>query len=97
MGRRSDRCCVTVYRVKLHDKASSESRLASVAADSKDEAVWICEQQELGHVEFWLPGDEVSELETKLAAEGLKGREKARLQSHRQERPYAIQKAGEAS
>ena len=86
---------MTVYRVKLHDKASSESRIASVAADSKDEAVWICEQQEAGHVEFWLPGDEASELEAKLAAEGLKGRDKARLQSHQQSKPYAIVKSKE--
>lgn len=78
---------MTVYRVKLHDKKASESRFASVAADSKDEAVYICEQQEIGHVEFWLPGDEVSELEKR---ELLSGREKARLQSHRQEKAYTI-------
>ena len=86
---------MTVYRVKLHDKASSESRIASVAADSKDEAVWICEQQEAGHVEFWLPGDEVGELETKAAEGMLSGRDKARLQSHRQSKPYLIVKSKE--
>ena len=81
---------MTVYRVKLHDKKSSESRFSSVAADSKDEAVWICEQQEVGHVEFWLPGDEVSELEKKQAAGMLAGRDKARLLSHRQIKAYEV-------
>lgn len=87
---------MTVYRVKLHDKALSESRFSSVAAESKDEAIYICEQQEVGHVEFWLPGDEVAELEAKLVSEGLKGRDKARLQSHRQEKAMEIVKAGGA-
>jgi hypothetical protein len=87
---------MTVYRVKLHDKASSESRLSSVAAESKDEAIFICEQQEVGHVEFWLPGDEVSDLEKKEAEGMLKGRDKAQLQSHRQAKPYAIMKSKEA-
>ena len=85
---------MTVYRVKLHDKASSESRFSSVAADSKDEAIFICEQQEIGHVEFWLPGDEVSDLEGKEAQGMLAGREKARLQSHRQSQAMHIVKAG---
>jgi len=70
---------MTVYRVKLHDKASSESRIASVAADSKDEAVWI----------------EVGDLETKAAEGMLSGRDKARLQSHRQSKPYLIVKSKE--
>ena len=83
---------MTVYRVKLHDKASSESRLSSVAADSKDEAIYICEEQELGHVGFWLPDSEVSELEAKEKNGGLSGRDKARLQSHRQSKSYDIQK-----
>lgn len=87
---------MTVYRVKLHDKSSGESRLSSVAAGSKDEAIWICEQQEVGHVEFWLPSDEVKELEGEEAMGVLKGRNRARLLSHRQEKPYAIQKAGGA-
>ena len=87
---------MTIYRVKLHDKASSESRHSSVAADSKDEAIFICEQQEVGHVEFWLPGDEVSELEAKEAAKMLSGRDKARLQSHRQDKSYELVKAGGA-
>lgn len=88
---------MTIYRVKLHDKRTSESRSTSVAAESKDEAVYICEQQEIGHVEFWLPGEEVSELEAKEAAGMLKGRDRGRLYSHQQEKPYAIQKAGEAA
>jgi hypothetical protein len=81
---------MTIYRVKLHDKASGESRHASVAADSKDEAIYICEQQELGHVGFWLPDSEVSELEAKEAAGTLSGRDKARLYSHRQAKTYDI-------
>ena len=85
---------MTIYRVRLNDKVASESRHASVAAESKDEAVYICEQQELGHVEFWLPGDEVTELERK---EMLSGRDKARLLSHRQERPYVVTKAEKAA
>ena len=83
---------MTVYRVKLHDKKASESRYSSVAADSKDEAIYICEQQEVGHVEFWLPGDEAKELEQHAAY--LKGRDKGRLLSHQQEKPYKIQKVG---
>ena len=87
---------MTIYRVKRHDKKSGESRLSGVAADSKDEAVYICEQQELGHVEFWLPGEEVSELEKKAAEGALKGRDRARLLSHQQSKPYEIKKAGES-
>ena len=87
---------MTVYRVKLHDPKSSESRYASVSAESKDEAVYICEQQELGHVEFWLPGEEVSELEKQAAEGALKGRDRARLLSHQQSKPYEIKKAGES-
>lgn len=86
---------MTVYRVKLHDKRSSQSRHTSVAAESKDEAVWVCEQQEVGHVEFWLPGDEAAELEKVMAAGALKGRDKGRLLSHQQDKPYAIQKVGD--
>ena len=84
-----------IYRVKLHDKESGESRSSSVAADSKDEALWICEQQELGHVAFWLPPDEVAELEAKEAAGELRGRDKGRLYSHRQSKPYQVIKAAE--
>lgn len=84
---------MTVFRVKLHDAKLSASRFSSVAADSKDEAVWVCEQQEVGHVGFWLPDSEVSELEVKEREGSLSGRDKARLQSHRQSKPYKIEKA----
>ena len=57
--------------------------------------IFICEQQELGHVGFWLPPNEVAELEKKEKADALSGRDKARLQSHRQSKPYAVAKAGE--
>lgn len=86
---------MTIYRVRLHDKASGEFRQSSVAADSEDEAIFICEQQELGHVGFWLPPDEVGELEQKERDGSLSGRDKARLHSHRQSSPYVVQKAGE--
>lgn len=86
---------MTVYRVKLHDKASGESRHTSVAAESKDEALWICEQQEMGHVGFWLPDSEVSELEKKEKDGTLSGREKGRLHSHRQAKAYEVQKVSE--
>jgi len=81
---------MAIYRVRLHDKASGESRYSSVAADSKDEAVWVCEQQELGHVGFWLPPDEVAELEAKEADGSLRGRDKGRLHSHRQTKPMEV-------
>ena len=87
---------MAIYRVKLHDKASGESRLSSVAADSEDEALYICEQQEMGHVGFWLPPGEVSELEAKEAAGTLSGRDKGRLHSHRQSKAYEVVKTGEA-
>ncbi len=81
---------MTIYRVKLHDKASGESRHSSVAADSKDEAIYICEQQELGHVGFLLPDSEAAELEKKEKDGSLAGRDKARLYSHRQAKAYDI-------
>jgi hypothetical protein len=87
---------MTIYRVKLHDKAASESRYTSVAAASEDEALYVCEQQEVGHVGFWLPASEAAELEAKEAEGSLSGREKGRLQSHRQSKAYQVVKAGEA-
>lgn len=81
-----------VIRVRLADKRSGEFRRANVAAASRDEAVAIVEAQEAGHVAWQLDADDALRLEQKLRTGELSGRERARLLSHRQERPYKVMK-----
>jgi hypothetical protein len=81
---------MAIYRVRLEDPDSDEFRLVAVAADSKAEARAICEAQEQRHVDVTY--SEADELEKKEAKGELRGRDKARLYSHRQRKPYKIVK-----
>lgn len=78
-----------IYRVRLENE-SGEFRLVAVNAGSKEEARAICERQEQRHVGFYVDGEEFSELEKQEAEGIIRGREKARLLSHRQVEPYKI-------
>lgn len=79
-----------IFRVRLEDAESGEFRQVAVAADSKEEARAICEQQESGHVQFFLSGEEAAALEEKEKNGELRGRERGLLDSHRQATPYKI-------
>ena len=79
-----------IFRVRLEDAESGEFRQVAVAADSKEEARAICEQQEAGHVQFFLSGEEIADLEKKEKDGSLRGRDKGLLFSHRQANPYKI-------
>jgi hypothetical protein len=82
-----------VIRVRLEDP-SGEWRSAAVAADTQDEAVAVVEALEAKRTAFLIDPSEAKELERKLREGSLSGREKARLLTHRQERPYKVVKAG---
>ena len=79
-----------VYTFKT-THSSGERRSGQVAADSKDEAEAILLAQEEGHVEFIIDPSEVKDLEQKLKEGTLSGRDKARLFSHRQDKPYKVE------
>lgn len=82
-----------VYHFRLTDTETGEFRNVSVAADTKEEAEEIIYRQEMKKVNFFATPDELSDLESKLKNGTLSGREKARLQAHRQEKPYTVKKA----
>lgn len=84
-----------VYRYKLTDTDTGESRFVSVAADSKEEAEETIMRQELKKVYFQLEAESVKELEQRMKDGTLSGRDKARLFAHRQEKPYAFAKGKE--
>lgn len=84
-----------VYHFKLTDSETGESRFVSVAANSLEEAEDVVLRQEAKKVGFNLDAGEVKDLEAKLKDGTLSGRDKARLFTHRQDKPYAIQKAKE--
>lgn len=85
-----------VYRFKLTDTDTGESRFVSVAADSMEEAEETVMRQEMKKVQFAMEAESVKELEQRMKDGTLSGRDKARLLAHRQEKPYAIQKGKEA-
>lgn len=82
-----------VYKFRLTDTETGEFRNVSIAAETKEEAEEVIYQRELKKVNFQTNDDEVKDLEAKLKAGSLSGREKARLLTHRQETPYKFQKA----
>lgn len=84
-----------VYHFRLTDTETGEFRNVSVAADSKEEAESIIYEQELKKVRFQADPEEIKNLEARLKSGTLSGREKARLFTHRQEKPYTVQKAKE--
>jgi hypothetical protein len=84
---------MAIIRLRLEDKPTSEFRAASVAAESVVEAVEIVEAQQQGHVGFAIDPSEALALEKKLREGTLTGREKGRLMSHRQDRPYKVMRA----
>lgn len=86
----------SVIRVHLKDSGSGEFRKASVAASSRDEAVDIVERQEQKHIRFALEPAEAADFERRLKSGQLSGRDKARLFSHMQLKPYKVMKAEEA-
>lgn len=81
-----------VYKFLLADTVTGERRYVSVAADSKEEAEQTVLAHEAKKVNYQAGPDEVKDLEAKLKAGTLSGREKARLLTHRQEKAYTIQK-----
>lgn len=85
-----------VYHFRLTDTDTGEFRNVSVAADSKEEAEEVILRQEAKKVGSFLAPEEVSSLEERLKQGTLSGRDKARLLTHRQEKPYVIQKAKES-
>jgi hypothetical protein len=86
-----------VFKFRLTDTETGESRSVSVSADTKEEAEQVIYQQEMKKTLFSLDQGAVTDLEKKLKDGSLSGVEKARLFAHRQEKPYTIQKAKEAS
>lgn len=82
-----------IFRVRLEDRESGEFRSVAAAADSEAEAVASVESKELKHVNFLLDASEVADFEKRLRKGELTARDKARLFSHRQERPYKVMKA----
>lgn len=81
-----------VYRFLLSDTETGEKRFVSVAADSMEEAEQTVLAHEAKKVNYQGSDEEIKDLEAKLKAGTLSGREKARLLTHRQEKPYKIQK-----
>jgi hypothetical protein len=81
-----------VYHFKLEDTVTGERRYVSVAADSKEEAEQTVLAHEAKKTNYQATDEEVKDLEAKLKAGTLSGRDKARLLTHRQEKPYKIQK-----
>ena len=86
-----------VFRFRLKDAGSSEFRSVAVAADSADEAAAIIEAQEAKRVAFEMDPEEAAGFEERLKAGELSGRDKARLFTHQQSKPYAITKGREES
>lgn len=84
-----------VYKFRLTDTETGEFRNVSVAADTMEEAEQVLYRQEMKKVLFQQNPDIIKDLESKLKDGTLSGREKARLFAHRQEKPYAVQKAKE--
>jgi hypothetical protein len=84
-----------VFRFRLKDAGSSEFRSVAVAADSVDEAAAIVEASEAKKVAFELDPKEAAGFAERLKAGQLSGRDKARLFTHRQSKPYVISKAKE--
>lgn len=85
-----------VWHFRLTDSETGEFRNVSVAAATKEEAEQVILQHEQKKVNFQLGDDDVKDLEQKLKDGTLSGRDKGRLFSHRQEKPYKIEKAKEA-
>lgn len=86
-----------VYHFKLEDTVTGERRHVAVSANSKEEAEQVIYAQEMKKVNFSTDADDLKTLETKLKEGTLSGRDKARLHAHRQEKPYTVAKAKEAS
>lgn len=84
-----------VFHFLLKDSETGESRHVSVAAESKEEAEATILRQEQKKIDFYMSDAEAKELEKRLKDGTLTGRDKARLFSHQQEKPYTIQKAKE--
>lgn len=84
-----------IFRFKLTDTETGEFRIVSVAAASLEEAEATVLRQEQKKVNFFLDDNDVSDFEERLSQGTLTGRDKARLFSHKQEKPYKIQKAKE--
>lgn len=82
-----------VFHFRLTDTNTGEFRNVSVAAATKEEAEETVLRQEAKKVNFQADPEEIKDLEAKLKNGTLSGREKARLFTHRQEKPYVIQKA----
>lgn len=86
-----------VFHFRLTDTETGETRSVSVAADTKDEAEDVIYRQEMKKVNFELPAETIKDFEAKLKSGQLSGKDKAHLFAHRQEKPYTVQKAKEAS
>jgi hypothetical protein len=87
------------FVVRLEDPDSEEFRETSLLADDKAAAKAWCETREHRSVAFQVPDDELAELEKLRAADAkrkpdeppqLRGREKARLHTHEQRKPYKV-------
>lgn len=81
-------------KLRLRDaEGSGERRYVTVAAANEDEAVETVLRQEQKKVAFVLDPSDVAAFEKRLREGTLTGRDKARLFSHRQSKPYTIVKA----
>ena len=85
-----------IFRFRLKDAGSGEERRVSQEAATVDEAAALIEAREAKKVAFEMDPDEAADFERRLKAGELTGRDKARLFTHRQDKPYAISKAKEA-
>ena len=87
---------MAVFHFRLKDSATGETRTVAVAADSKEEAEATILRQESKKVNYTLDPKEAADFEKRLKDGTLTGRDKARLFSHQQEKPYKIQKGEES-
>ena len=84
---------MSVFRFRLKDPASGESRVVAASAASLDEAESSVMAKEEKKVMFMLDPAEAADFERRLKAGELKGVDKARLFAHQQLKPYVIQKS----
>jgi hypothetical protein len=85
-----------VFRFRLKDAGSGEFRNVAAAAESVDEAAAIIEASEAKKVAFELDAAEAADLSKRLKEGSLSGRDKARLFTHQQSKPYVMQTGKEA-
>lgn len=93
------------YVVRLEDPDSDEFRETTLVRDSEADAVEWCEERERRSVAFQVGPDELKDLKARRKADKasaddapvlLAGRDKARLLTHEQAKPYVVKSITES-